>query len=87
MAKRRSDRQPRHRLAKFPRLREYRETRLGWEVTDLTSKLPNGRPSISSIYRLEQGFAIRFASAKRVFDVVNEALGGILKADQELVKG
>jgi hypothetical protein len=74
-------------LAKFPRLRELRETRLGWEVTELANKLPNGRPSISSIYRLEQGFAIRFASAKRVFDVIESALGEKLDATKELIRG
>jgi len=72
----------RHRLAKFPRLREIRERQLGWEVTELAAKLPNGRPSLSSLYRLEQGHAIRLASAKRVFDVVNVALNSALDENE-----
>jgi len=75
----------RHRMARFPGLRQIRERQLGWEVTDLVAKLPNGRPSISSIYRLEQGYAIRLASARRVFDAVNDAVGSTLDATKELI--
>lgn len=71
------------RKATFKRLRQLREEKLGWEVADLSQKL-QGKPSVASIYRLEQGQAIRVAHARRVFDVVNEALKGELKADKEL---
>jgi predicted transcriptional regulator len=73
----------RHRMAKFPRLRQIRED-LGWEVTDLINKLPLGKPSISSIYRLEQGHAIRMANVRRVFDVVNNASSKKLEATKEI---
>ncbi len=36
-----------------------REGQLGWDVAELVQKLPDGKPSVSSIYRLEQGGAIR----------------------------
>ena len=49
----------RYRMARFPRLRELRERQLGWEVVELVAKLSDGKPSVSSIYRLEQGGAIR----------------------------
>ena len=73
----------RYRMAKFPRLRELRERHLGGEVADLMAKL-DGRPSVSSIYRLEQGGAIRLPNVRRVFDVVNQALGSTLDADKEI---
>jgi len=60
--------------ARFPRLRQIRQEQLGWEIVDILSRLPGNKPSISSIYRLEQGEAIRMSSARRVFDVVNAAL-------------
>jgi hypothetical protein len=71
--------------ARFPRLKEIREQRLGWEVIDLVAKLPGNRPSIASIYRLEAGRSVRIANARRVFDVLNEALGNSLKAESEIV--
>lgn len=58
------------RKAKFPRLRELRED-LGWEVTDIVGKL-GGRPSIATVYRLEQGIPIRVAHARKIFDVINK---------------
>lgn len=82
MAKRKVSRQ---RKARFPRLREIREEQLGWEVTDILTRVPGGRPSIASIYRLEQGHAIRVSNARRVFDVVNAALNGKLDPSKELV--
>jgi hypothetical protein len=57
---------------------------LGWEITDIVMRLPNRKPSIASTYRLERGFAIRVAHARRVFDVVNAALGHTLDAGTEL---
>jgi hypothetical protein len=39
---------------------------------------------MSSIYRLEQGEAIRMSSARRVFDVVNAALDNALDPTKEL---
>jgi hypothetical protein len=60
--------------ARFPRLRQLRQEQLGWEIVDILSRLPGSKPSISSIYRLEQGEAIRMSSARRVFDVVNGGL-------------
>jgi hypothetical protein len=75
---------PRYRIARFPRLRDIRERQLGWEVIELAQKLPDGRPSVSSIYRLEQGGAIRLPNVRRVFDVVNQALGQTLDADKEI---
>jgi transcriptional regulator with XRE-family HTH domain len=69
------------RKATFKRLRHIRED-LGLEVADIAAKL-GGKPSIASIYRLEQGQAIRVAHARRVFDVVN--VDGKLKAEKELV--
>ena len=74
-------------MARFPGLRDIRERRLGWEVAELVVKLPDGRPSISSIYRLEQGGAIRLPSVRRVFDLVNRALGNCLDADKEIDSG
>lgn len=77
---------PRARLlkARFPRLRQIRQERLGWEIVDILSRLPGSKPSISSIYRLEQGEAIRMSGARRVFDVVNAALDNTLEASKEL---
>ena len=57
---------------------------MGWEIVDILSRLPGSKPSISSIYRLEQGEAIRMSSARRVFDVVNGALENKLDASKEL---
>ena len=74
----------RQQKATFLRLRAIREEQLGWEVTDIVSRLPHGKPSGPTIYRLEQGHAIRLASARRVFDVVNAALGNTLDAGKEL---
>jgi hypothetical protein len=54
---------------------------LGLEVADIAAKL-GGKPSIASIYRLEQGQAIRVAHARRVFDVVNA--DGKLRPEVEL---
>ena len=70
--------------ALFPRLREIREEELGWEVVEVVSRLPGHKPSESSIYRLEQGVAIRASNARRVFDVVNAALNNTLDASKEL---
>lgn len=75
----------RQRKAKFPRLRQIREEELGWDVTDILTKLPGNRPSMASIYRLEQGQAIRVANVRRVFDVVNAALGNRLDPRKEIV--
>jgi hypothetical protein len=81
---RRAFRRRARRMARFPRLREIRAERLGWEIFDIAARLPERRPSLSSIYRLEIGLAIRVASARRVFDVVNAALGHTLDAGKEL---
>jgi hypothetical protein len=70
--------------AKFPRLRQIRQEQLGWEIVDILSKLPGNKPSMSSIYRLEQGEAIRMSSARRVFDVINAALDKNLDPSKEL---
>jgi len=70
--------------ARFPRLRQIRQEQLGWEIVDIVSRLPGSKPSISSIYRLEQGEAIRMPSARRVFDVVNGALNNTLDVCKEL---
>lgn len=70
--------------ARFRRLRQIRQEQLGWEIVDILSRLPGSKPSISSIYRLEQGEAIRMSSARRVFDVVNGALQEKLDASKEL---
>ena len=70
--------------ARFPRLRQIREQQLGWDVADIISRLPGNRPSIASIYRLEQGGAIRVTNARRVFDVVNAALNNTLDPNKEL---
>ena len=78
-----------HMMALFPRLREIREQRLGWEVSDIVRRIPEGRPSGSTIHRLEGGEPIRVTNARRVFDVVNGALNNSLDARKELkmVKG
>jgi len=78
-----------HRMAQFPRLREIREQRLGWEVADIVRRLPDGKPSASTIHRLDSGEAIRVTNARRVFDVINAALNNNLDARKELkmVKG
>jgi hypothetical protein len=70
--------------ARFPRLRQIRQEQLGWEIVDILSRLPGNKPSMSSIYRLEQGEAIRMSSARRVFDVVNAALNNALDAGKEI---
>jgi hypothetical protein len=70
--------------ARFPRLRRIRQEQLGWEIVDILSRLPGNKPSMSSIYRLEQGEAIRMSSARRVFDVVNTALDNALDPAKEL---
>jgi hypothetical protein len=70
--------------ARFPRLRQLRQEELGWEIVDILSRLPGSKPSISSIYRLEQGEAIRMSSARRVFDVINGAMQNKLDASKEL---
>jgi hypothetical protein len=70
--------------ARFPRLRELREEVLGWEVAELIKRLPNHRPSASSIYRLEQGDAIRVTNARRIFDAINAALNNTLDPKKEL---
>ena len=70
--------------ARFPRLRQLRQEQLGWEIVDILSRLPGAKPSISSIYRLEQGDAIRMSSARRVFDVINGALHNTLDVSKEL---
>lgn len=72
-------------LARFPRLREIRERQLGWEVIDLVARLPGNRPSVASIYRIEKGQPVRISNARRIFDVLNEALERKLDAEQELV--
>jgi hypothetical protein len=74
----------RQRKATFLRLREIREEKLGWDVADILTRLPGNRPSIASIYRLEQGHAIRVTNARRVFDVVNAALNNTLDPSKEL---
>jgi hypothetical protein len=74
----------RSRKAKFPRLKQIREERLGWSVAELFVRLPGGRPSPTTIYRLERGGATRISAARRVFDVVNAALGGKLDVRKEI---
>jgi hypothetical protein len=71
-------------MARFPCLRDIRERRLGWEVAELVAKLPDGKPSVSSIYRLEQGGSIRLPNVGRVFDIVNQALGNSLDREKEI---
>lgn len=71
------------RIAKFPRLRQLREEKLGWEAVDLAMKL-NNRPSVASIYRLEAGRGLRVGNTRRVFDLVNAALGNVLDPAVEL---
>jgi hypothetical protein len=70
--------------ARFPRLRQLRQEQLGWEIVDILSRLPGNKPSISSIYRLEQGEAIRVSGARRVFDVINGAMNSTLDPAKEL---
>ena len=70
--------------ALFPRLREIREEELGWEVVEVVSRLPGHKPSASSIYRLEQGVAIRASNVRRIFDVINAALNNTLDPGKEL---
>lgn len=72
-------------MARFPRLKEIRERQLGWEVIDLVARLPGNRPSVASIYRIEQGRPVRIANARRIFDVLNAALEKKLDAEKELV--
>jgi len=45
---------------------------------------PGREPSASSIYRLEQGVAIRASNARRLFDVINAALNNTLDPSKEL---
>src|SRR2546430_16233221 len=72
------------RRASSPRLSELREE-LGWEVPDILRKLSSDKPSIATIYRLDRGQAVRVASARKVFAVVNATLGNTLDASKELV--
>jgi hypothetical protein len=72
------------RKAKFPRLRQIREEQLGWDATEILTRLPGNRPSLASIYRLEQGLSIRVTNARKIFDVVNAALGNKLDPSKEL---
>jgi hypothetical protein len=74
----------RQRKATFLRLRQIREEMLGWDIADIVSRLPGHRPSSATIYRLEQGEAIRVTNARRVFDVVNAALNNKLNPRKEL---
>jgi len=46
--------------------------------------MPEGKPSGSTIHRLEGGEPIRVTNARRVFDVVNAALNHTLDARKEL---
>ncbi len=82
----RATRAPRKRfpMARFPRLQQIREAELGWNVTDIFTRLPANRPSVASIYRLECGEAIRLSHARRVFDVVNKALNNSLDPSKKL---
>lgn len=73
----------RHTLARFKNLKSIRE-QLGWEVLDLVKKLENGKPSGASIYRLEQGRSIRLIGVTRIFNVLNDALGGKLQFSMEI---
>lgn len=72
-------------LARFPRLKDIRERQLGWDVMDIVVRLPGNRPSIASIYRIEQGQALRVANVRRVFDVINEAVGNGLDPEKEII--
>jgi hypothetical protein len=71
-------------MARFPRLRQIRTELLGWEIMDILARLPERRLSIASLYRLDRGLAVRVASARRVFDIFNAALGHTLDAREEL---
>ena len=81
---RRAIRKRSQRMARFPRLRQIRAELLGWEMMDIVTRLPERRPGLSTVYRLECGLAVRVSTARRVFDVVNAALGGTLDAREEL---
>ena len=54
------------------------------EVSDIVRRIPDGRPSGSTIHRLEGGEPIRVTNARRVFDVINAALNNTLDASKEL---
>jgi hypothetical protein len=71
--------------ARFPRLREIREQQLGWDIVDILTRLPGGRPSVASIYRLEQGHSVRISNARRIFNVINTALNNKLDPSKELI--
>lgn len=72
-------------MARFPKLQELREQHLGWEVSELAAKMPDGKPSVSSIYRLERGEPLRVTNVRRVFDVVNAALDHSLDPTAEIL--
>ena len=72
-------------MSRFPRLQYLREQELAWSVAELAAKLPEGKPSIASIYKLESGEPLLYLNARRVFDVVNQALDGKLDPKKELV--
>ena len=55
------------------------------EISDLVTAL-GGRPGERSLRRLESGEAIRMTSVNKVFNVLNEKLGGSLVADVEIKK-
>lgn len=63
----------RHVMASFPRLNALRNE-LGWEVTDIHRRLHDGKPSVSSIYRVDAGGSIRSIGVRKIFNVIRAEL-------------
>ncbi|MCE7030918.1 hypothetical protein [Jiella avicenniae] len=58
-------------MAQFPRL-SFLRGELGLEVADIARRMSDGKPSVSSIYRLDTGLPIRLISVRKVFNVIND---------------
>lgn len=69
-------------LGSFPNMQQHR-IKAGLEISDLVTAL-GGKPGERSLRRLENGGSIRMTSVNRIFNILNDRLGGILIADVEL---
>src|SRR4051794_19573293 len=71
------------RLGLYPNLSHHR-VQLGWELSDLATRLGTAGPKLRSLYRLEAGKPIRLSGVHRVFRVVSKELGQQLDAATEI---
>lgn len=77
----------RHVMASFPRLNAIRNE-LGWEVTDIHRRLADGRPSLTSLYRVDGGDSIRLISVRKIFNIIRAEMEARnmpgIEADEEI---